>query len=218
MKRKTYGIIKFFTPLVATVFITIICAILLLPFPWQQQPLFYAGDTSGKEISFQGNVEFKNIFGIIVTSVGLPSKLNYYNFHLKFKGTKDSPRRDASVLRFAIKKDTEFWNYVSSALGTPSMWLDSTVVGTYEISVGREINIRGIPIGVAVNYSSGLVECGFTKEGPCPPDISDMESMIDAYTSPNLLALFIQWLLIFSFWVVVVNSFLDLIHQKWRTD
>lgn len=136
--------------------------------------------------------------------------------HFNFKKTIDSPVGDASVLRIFTSKNTTFWPYVLKAFGEPNKDFSSETIGTYLLNVGDEKEIKAIPINVPVDYASGFIECRFSKDGHCPDMFKmDMSKAVYIYASPNNFSLFIQWLLIFAFWVVIFNSFLGLLHRDW---
>ena len=207
---------RLISPFAVAMSLTFISGLVILPFPFEKQELFWAGYPEGNNITFEKTTLWKPL-DVFIKTTDFPSRLGYYDFRLSFKGAKNSSLRDASKLIISVKRDSDFGEVVKRELGEPNEDISENI-GGYELKVGDVVNIYAIPIRIPVEYVSGMITCD-SRDGQCPSFLTPSvywENAIDAYIKPNLISLILQWTLIFAFWTVLINSLLGLYQKDWR--
>ena len=206
-------ILTFFVkPFSIAIILSIVSAILLLPLPTEKMQFFPAGyQKGGEKVTFRSNAEIIPIpiIKVFLSSINFPSQLKYYNAYFKIRQTNTENEHLFSFY-ILIRKSEDFSVHATKEVfGEPDPLMSGEDYNTYSLEVSDDYVVPTIPITVPVSFST-MIFCDSTPEEECPIiGHSDYEKIINFYAKPNIWSWFIQFFLIFAFWVVII-------HRRWR--
>lgn len=187
--------------------------LLLLPFPWYQQNLVSAeGFINPEENSIQlinAPIQFSGAIHAFIETLKITSDVGFYDLHI------ENPNRHDWIYALSFSEDDPILSYLQEKLGIATPQIDGHP--GFTIEPGRKYKIGPIPTEVSVYDRYGiLATCGFkTQPMNCPTSVEDMvPDPLKIYATPNLGAWFAHSILIFGFWIVVVNNLHDLLTRS----
>jgi len=206
---------KFYHKILLLVLLSFITIIFLLPLPWQRKDLYVDENDS---VNFKTVLpNFNSVINVLFSSFDVPSEIKYYSLHIKnLNGKYDY------IYRLTIDENDPILPYLENKIGLSNKEFGIDKHPAIIIKPGDNF-IIAIPTYIPlVNHFGKISVCGtdglMDSNGriiKCPSINEEYwPENLEVYATPNLASYIAVSILIFAFWVVIINNFYDFFIKK----
>ena len=209
-------------PIFCVLIFTIISILIYIPSPFAKQRFWFPGDSDGWTVRVDQKVELGSKLNVVAEVSRLPIRLKYYDliFHVK-KLPEGSNYSVDYVLE--VTKDKDIYEYIENSLRhTVGKYPESSnTYSNFVLNEGDRDVVSTIPIDTRVIFS-GMMWCNtlydnaVLEKSPCWSNLKNSFENVEVFVRPNLISLIVQYLLVFAFWIILIDSLLGIIHKRWR--